>query len=300
MRPKNFKDIVGQKKAKEVVKTLINFSNEKKLPIPSFLLTAPSGFGKTTMANVIASEINSKILTIDCSNTTFKEIYEVISEANDRDLIFLEECHALKNKVQENLYSAIEEHCIFNNGYREEIPKVTFIGATTNPGSLKIPFKNRFKYIAALEEYSEDELILVCKGICEDRGFKLNNKLAAIIAKTCKGIPRLMVNRTEFIYMFMIGNNLKSINANKIKEIITLQGVDENGLSTEDRNYLLTLFKNRCGLSLANIASKIQVDIESVTKIIEPYLFKLNFASIITSGRILTKDGKNYVEKYIL
>lgn len=296
MRPKNLKDIIGQKKAKAVVKTLINFSNEKILPIPSFLLTAPSGFGKTTMANVIASEINSNLLTIDCSNTTFKEIYEVISEANDRDLIFLEECHALKNKVQENLYSAIEEHCIFINGHREEIPKVTFIGATTNPGSLKIPFKNRFRYIAALEEYSEDELVLVCKGICEDRGFKLNDKLAAIIAKSCKGVPRLMVNRTEFIYMFMVGNNLKSIDANKVKEIISLQGADENGLTSEDRNYLLTLYENRSGISLANIASKIQVDIESVSRIIEPYLLKLNLINIITSGRVLTKDGRKYVE----
>jgi len=300
MRPKTLKNIVGQEKCKKVLTTLINFSNEKNLQIPSFLLSGPSGFGKTSIANVVASEINSKLYTIDSSNTSFKEIYQIISEASDRDLIYLDECHALKNKVQENLYSAIEDYCIFNNGYREEIPKVTFIGATTNPGSLKTPFKNRFRYIAALEEYSQEELVLVCKGICEERGFKLNNNLAEVIAKTCRGTPRIMVNKTEFIYMFMIGNNIKSINANKIKEIIALQGTDENGLTIEDRNYLLTLFKNRCGLSLANIASKIQVDVESITKIIEPYLFKLNFASVITSGRILTKDGKNYVEKYIL
>jgi len=296
MRVGKLKDIVGQKKAKAIIKTLINFSNEKDLPIPSFLLTAPSGFGKTTIANVIASEINSKLYTLDCSSASFKEIYQVISDASDKDLIFLEECHALKNKIQENLYSAIEEHCVFNSGYREEIPKVTFIGATTNPGSLKIPFKNRFRYIAALEEYSEDELVLVCKGICEERGFKLNDKLATIIAKTCRGIPRLMVTRTEFIYMFMVGNKLKSINADKVKEIIALQGTDENGLTVEDRNYLLTLYKNRSGISLANIASKIQVDVESVSKIIEPYLLKLNLIEIITSGRILSKDGKKYVE----
>jgi Holliday junction DNA helicase RuvB len=298
MRPKNFKDIVGQKQCKMVLETLVKYAKDKNDSVPSFLLSGPAGYGKTSIANVVANEIGSQLFTINCAGVKPKIIFNTIEEMSEKNILLLDEVHALSNKTCESLYNIIEDFCYFEQGYRIDIPKITIIGASTSIGSIPIPLKSRFKFIAYLEEYTEDELVDVCHGICEEKGFKLNKSLAKIIAKTTRGSPREIVSRTEWIYNFMVGNGLKSVNADKLKEIISFQGINENGLEKHDLDYLKTLYKNRSGLSLNALSSKLQTDVDNIKNIIEPHLIKLGFIEITTGkGRSLTRSGKTYIEK---
>lgn len=299
MRPKTLANIVGQKQCKTVLETLVNFAKEKNEFVPHILLSGPSGFGKTSIASAVANDIGSNLFTINCAAINKpKQIFQVIDEAADNDIVLMDEIHALTNKTCESIYNILEDFCYYENGYKVDISKITIIGASTSIGSIPIPLKNRFKFVGYLEPYTEDELIDVCYGICEEKGFKLNKGLAKIIAKTSRGVPRQIVARTEWIYQFMVSNNLKSVSREKLLEIISFQGVDENGLEKHDLDYLKLLYASRGSLSLNAISSKLQTNVDNIKNIIEPYLLSLGLIEIKSgSGRSLTREGKIYTEK---
>lgn len=298
MRPKTLNDIVGQTKAVEVLKTLIKSSKKNNEAIPHVLISASSGCGKTSIAQALANDIGSSFFSVNCSTIgKSSNLFDIINETQENSVLFLDEIHALTKKTCESLYNILEDFCYYEDGYKVDIPKITVIGASTEIGRLPIPLKGRFKFTASLEPYTEDELVYVCKMVCEEKGFKLNESLAKIIAKTCRGIPRNMVSRAEWIYAYMSGNNLKSINKDKILDIIALQGVNKDGLEDHDIEYLNLLNNHRKGLSLSAISSKLLIDKENILNIIEPYLMKSGFVEIAgPKGRILTRDGRNYIE----
>lgn len=299
MRPKKLENIVGQEKAKEVISTLINLSKKTEEPVPHILLSAAAGCGKTSFAQAIANDIDTNFYSINCATVNKpNKIFNIIEEMSDKDVLFLDEIHGLSKKTCETLYTILEDFCYYDEGYKVEIPKITIIGASTEIGKLPLPLKSRFKYTATLEPYTEEQLADVCKMVCEEKGFKLSRNLAKIIAKTCRGVPRNMVSRAEWLYAYMTGNSIKTIDKNKMLDIIALQGVNADGLEEHDLKYLKTLYDSRGGLSLDALASKMSMDRENIKTLIEPYLNKLNFIEISAGkGRGLTREGKKYIEK---
>lgn len=298
IRPKNLKQIVGQKKCVEVLETLIKSSEKSGDPIPHILLSAAAGAGKTSIAKALANDINSNFYEVNCATISQpKQLFNIIEDMMEYDVLFLDEIHNLTRKTSETLYTILEDFCYYQSGYKVEIPKITVIGASTEIGKLPLPLVSRFKFKATLEPYSEQDLIEVCKLVCEAKGFKLNNNLASTIAKTCRGIPRNMVSRAEWLYAYMNGNDLKSIDKQKVLDIIELQGTNKDGLESHDIQYLKILLEHRQGLSLNSISSKMNMDKENISKLIEPYLLKMAFIEIVAgAGRKLTRKGKSYVE----
>lgn len=299
MRPKTLSNIVGQKQCKTVLTTLVNYAKEKNESIPHCLISGPSGFGKTTIAQSMANDFGSSLFVINCATISKpKQIFEIIDEMSDKNLLFFDEIHSLTNKTCESIYTILEDFCYYDNGFKVDIPKITIVGASTSIGSIPIPLKNRFKFIGYLEPYTEDELIDVCYGICEDKGFKLNKNLAKVIAKTSRGIPRKIVSTTEWLYQYMVSNKIKKVNQEELIKIISYQGINENGLEKHDIDYLNILYNHRSGLSLNALSSKLQTDIDNIKNLIEPFLLKLGLIEITTGkGRSLTREGKIYTEK---
>jgi Holliday junction DNA helicase RuvB len=295
MRPQSINDLVGQKRLKEVLNVLIKSAKLENKAVKHFLCSSPPGFGKTSVAYIIANEIQSNVFTINCSGIKQpNQILRIIENMANNDILFLEECHSLPQKVQEFLYTIMEDFRYFDdNGNKIRIPYITIIGATTNIGLLAKPMRDRFQYIATFEDYTEDELIEICLATCRAKGFTLSDDIAKIISKTCRGTPRIMVNRTEWIYNYMRANNLTSIKKSKIIEIIALQGINEDGLDSNDIQYLKLLsFKP---MSIATISSKLSIDQDNIKTVIEPYLNKLGLIDIVNKGRKLTAKGNNYV-----
>jgi Holliday junction DNA helicase RuvB len=299
MRPKTLNSIVGQETCKEVLQTLVKSSQISNSPVPHILLSSPAGHGKTSIAQALSNDIGSNLFTVNCANIGKSDkLFSIIEEMADKDILFMDEIHGLTKKTCESLYTVLEDFCYYDRGYKVKTPKITIIGASTEIGRLPLPLKSRFKFTASLVPYTDDELVEVCYQICEEKGFKLNKSLARVIAKTCRGTPRSVVSRTEWIYAYMTGNGLKTISGDKLLDIIKLQGINKDGLEEHDMAYLKCLYENKGSLSLNALSSKLMIDQENIKVLIEPHLFKLGFIEVATAkGRSLTRSGKTYVEK---
>lgn len=292
-----FESFVAQEDAKTVISTLVKASKINEEAIPHIAFSGNPGTGKTTIANLCADMIDSKMFTLNCSTVgSFKEIRSILNKISFQDILFLDEIHALRKKVSESLYTVLENFYYNNeNGYRIDLPKFTVIGATTDFGKLPAPLRDRFKFKAVFREYSLEELTKICHLVCKNKGFKLNEKLAETIAKTCRNTPRHVVSRTEWIYSYMIANDLKKISKEEVIKIISLQGFNEDGLERSDLQYLKTLKESEC-LGLSQISYRLNMSEEDVRNIIEPFLIKLNLIQIGSSGRSLTRQGYEYVK----
>jgi Holliday junction DNA helicase RuvB len=292
-----FADFVGQEEAKTVISTLIKASKLKDEAIPHMAFSGNPGTGKTTLAQLSADFIDSKLFTVNCSTVgSFKDIRLILNKISFQDVLFLDEIHALRKKVCESLYTIMEGFYYNNdNGYKINLPEFTIIGATTDFGKLPQPLRDRFKFKAVFREYSLEELTKICHLVCKNKGFKLSEKLANTIAKTCRNTPRHVVSRTEWIYSYMVANNLKKISTEKVLEVIGLQGFNQDGLERNDIKYL-EILKDVESMGLNQISYRLGVSDEDVKHTIEPFLIKLNLIQIGTSGRSLTREGFKYVK----
>jgi Holliday junction DNA helicase RuvB len=295
VRPVNLNQIVGQTDAKTVIQVLLNASMIKNEAMPHILCSGPAGNGKTTVAKCTAAAKGTKLYEINAANiNTINQISEIIGGMKDQDILFIDEIHNLKPKVCEWLYTVMEDFKYYekvgSSIIVRQTARITIFGASTCIGKLPTPLKARFKFTAEFVPYTEDELCDIVQLVCQSYNFKLNSKLAHVIAKTCRLTPRLVVSRTEWIRDYMISKNLRKISCEEVISIIKLQGVDEDGLTRLDHSYLSVVRDNH-PISVGQIAHKLNIDKDTVINDVEPYLIKSGLIEITTKGRIL---GRNY------
>jgi Holliday junction DNA helicase RuvB len=302
VRPTSLDEVVGQKKAKTILKTFVDASLKTNDLCPSIMMCSSSGNGKSTLAYTFASSLGKGIHNVNAASVkNQKELFDIFRKVKYGDVVFIDEIHALSTKVSESLYTVLEDFCYFNGGRKIEVNKFVALAATTNIGDVPIPLKNRFQFIIELEKYSLEELTDICHLVCTKKGFKLNKDIAMTIAKTAKGVPRTISNRTIWIYNYLMANNLKSVSKDKLLEIIALQGVDENGLDNKDIKYISSIGYDV--VSLRELSAKLNVEPSEITNVIEPYLIEQDLVRITKRGRELTMLGielyelKNIPEK---
>jgi holliday junction DNA helicase RuvB len=290
VRPNSLDEVVGQKKAKTILKTFVDASLKTKDLCPSILIISASGRGKSTLAYTFADSLKKTVHNVNAASVkNQKELFDIFRKVGYGDVVFIDEIHALSTKVSESLYTVLEDFCYFKDGRKITVNKFVPIAATTNIGDVTTPLKNRFQFIIELEKYSLDELTDICHLVCTKKGFKLNKDIAMTIAKTAKGIPRAISNRTIWIYNYLMANNLKSVSKEQLLEIIALQGVDENGLDIKDIKYISSIGYDT--ISLRELSAKLNVEASEITNVIEPYLIEQGFVRITKRGRELTMSG---------
>jgi Holliday junction DNA helicase RuvB len=295
VRPNSLDEVVGQKKAKTILKTFVDASLKTGDLCPSILTISASGQGKSTLAYTFADSLGKGIHNVNAASVkNQKELFDIFRKVKYGDVVFIDEIHALSTKVSESLYTVLEDFCYFNGGRKVEVNKFVALAATTNIGDVPIPLKNRFQFIIELEKYSLEELTDICHLVCTKKGFKLNKDIAMTIAKTAKGVPRTISNRTIWIYNYLMANNLKSVSKDKLLEIIALQGVDENGLDNKDIKYISSIGYDV--VSLRELSAKLNVEPSEITNIIEPYLIEQDLVRITKRGRELTMAGVELFE----
>lgn len=290
-RPTNLNEIVGQSRVKNVCNVLMKSAIKRDAPIPHCLFSGASGTGKTTFARALAEQSECKIrLANGGTVSSVKDIHSHVSLLNRKDIWFIDEIHRIPMKACESLYTIMEdfryEFTKDGKPYSQNVAPFTLIGATTDLGIMPKPLRDRFKFVAEFEKYSLDELTEIVLKVASHYGFKLNQSISAIIAKTCRGNPRHVVSRTEWVRDYMISNNKKSIDKQELLSAISMQGFDENGLRPIDHRYI-NILNNNGVVGLNNIASKLDVDPSTVKDDIEPYLIEQGRVSITTKGREL-------------
>lgn len=294
MRPKKLNEMAGQAKIIELMQTLVRAAQIKKEPLPHCLFCGFSGAGKTTIAEALANELNVPFIQFNgCSITSSNDLRLITSCPMDNAIFFIDEIHLLPNKVQTWLYTVLEDLKVLENGKVHKVKPFTLVGATTDRGNLNTPFKNRFQVVVTFDPYSQDEIVEIIKKVCSGK-FTISDDIAQLIAGTCRGTPRLAVNRVELIYNYMIGNALRKLSKKEILEILSLQGIDEQGLTDLDRRYLKELESGPIGLE--SLAKKLNTKPETLLEDVEPYLLASNLIKVTKHGRQLAGNEWGFAE----
>jgi holliday junction DNA helicase RuvB len=289
LRPTTFDEIIGQQNVISRLRISTLGCKNSGTVMPHVLIDGPPGLGKTTIASAVASEMEVNLYTTNAANLrSVKNVIQYLLRMTKRSVFFIDEIHRLPKLVEEFLYPVMEDFKFSMVMEKEpeeiEVPAFTLVGATTSGGSLSQPFYDRFQIKEHLSFYNEEELAKLARLNAEKLGLVISDEDLIEIAKRSKGTPRILNGRLQWY------KNYKScMNDNAtVDDIFQLQGIDNNGMDSYDRDYL-ELLKNNKGnpLGLKAISSLTGIAIDTIENSVEPYLVRKGFVRRTQKGRVL-------------
>lgn len=306
LRPKNFDEYIGQNKAKKNIKIFIEATKQRNEPLDHVLLYGPPGLGKTTLANIIASEMGVNLrITSGPAIEKAGDLAAIITNLGENDVLFIDEIHRLNRSVEEILYPAMEDFAldiIIGKGpsarsIRLDLPKFTLIGATTRAGMLSSPLRDRFGVIARLEMYTNEQLKTIVKRSASILNIEINEYGALELARRSRGTPRIANRLLKRVRDFAQIENMNVIDKAIADKSLTSLEVDNIGLNSTDRLMLETIITKFAGgpVGLETLSSSINEEKETIEDVYEPFLLQLGFINKTPKGRVVTKLGYEHL-----
>ena len=299
LRPQLLEDYIGKTKAKEMLKIYIEAAKARGETLDHLLFYGPPGLGKTTLAGIIANEMNVNMkITSGPAIEKPGEMAAILNNLQEGDVLFVDEIHRLNRQVEEVLYPAMEDYAIdimigkgaSARSIRLDLPKFTLVGATTRAGMLTAPLRDRFGVVTRMEYYTVEELKMIILRSAKVLEVGIDENGAYAMARRSRGTPRLANRLLKRVRDFAQVKYNGYITEEVADYALDLLDVDKEGLDQTDRGILLAMIGKFGGgpVGLETLAASIGEDPGTIEDVYEPYLLKNGFIQRTPRGRVVT------------
>ena len=299
IRPKVLSDYTGQKHVVEQMEIFIEAARKRQEALDHLLIFGPPGLGKTTLANIVANELQVNIKTT--SGPVLEkagDLAALLTNLDPHDVLFIDEIHRLSPVVEEILYPAMEDYqldIMIGEGpaarsIKLDLPPFTLIGATTRAGALTSPLRDRFGIVQRLEFYNVDELTDIITRSAHYMNMVMKNGGASEIARRSRGTPRIANRLLRRVRDFAEVKGNGEVDEATANAALTMVDVDQAGFDYMDRKLLLAIMEKFLGgpVGLDNLAAAIGEEKDTIEDVLEPYLIQQGFLQRTPRGRIAT------------
>ena len=306
LRPKTLKDFTGQSELKENLAIFIESARKRNETMDHTLFYGPPGLGKTTLAQIISSELGVNFrMTSGPVLAKAGDLAAILTNLEEKDVLFIDEIHRMSSVVEEVLYPALEDFeldLVIGEGpaartVRIELQPFTLVGATTRLGLLTTPLRDRFGIPIRLEFYSVEELLEIILRASKFMKIKIDNLGGLEIAKRSRGTPRIANRLLRRVADFAVVEGTGIITKDIADSSLTRIGVDLAGLDSADRKYLKIIAENYAGgpVGVETISAAMSEARDALEEVIEPFLLQQGFLQRTPRGRMITEKAWNHL-----
>jgi len=308
LRPKQMSDFFGQEKVKKNLEIFIGAAKKRNEPLEHTMLYGPPGLGKTTLAHIIATEMNAQIrITSGPAIERSGDLAAILTNLANGDILFIDEIHRLNKIVEEILYPAMEDFAldiVVGKGpsartLRIDLPHFTIIGATTRYNLISSPLRDRFGSTWRLDYYTHTDILQILKRAARILGFTINDASAELISNRARQTPRIAIRLLKRVRDFADIKNNGEITPAIASGALSLLDIDTLGLDEIDRRLLTIIIEKYNGgpVGLSTLAASLAEDIGTIEEIYEPFLMQLGLLARTPKGRVVTPQAYTHLGK---
>lgn len=308
IRPSLIEEYIGQQEVKENMKVFIEAAKIRGESLDHVLLYGPPGLGKTTMAYIIANELEVNIKTASGpSIEKTGDLAAVLSSLEPGDVLFIDEIHRMPRFIEEILYPAMEDFSLdiiigsegSTRNIKIDLPPFTLVGATTKAGDLTSPLRDRFGIVNKLQYYTEEELTKIIKRTSKVLEAEIDEEAAKELATRSRGTPRIANKLFRRVRDFALVEGKSIIDLEVTKKALDRLKIDRIGLDETDKELLLTIIEKFSGgpVGIDTLATSVGEEVSTIEDMYEPYLIQIGMLKRTSRGRIATDKAYEYFEK---
>jgi holliday junction DNA helicase RuvB len=306
LRPRSLGEFVGQERVKEQLHLLIDGARNRGEPVDHLLFSGPPGLGKTTLARIVAHEMGAGFQpTSGPALERPSDLAAILTNLEEGDVLFVDEIHRMPRAVEEVLYPALEDFSldvVLGKGptarsIRLDLPRFTLVGATTRPGRMTLPLRERFGFAPRLDYYPPDDLARIVARSAGILAVPVDPDAATELAQRARGTPRIANRLLRRVRDFAEVRRDGRVTLDVATAGLEVFEVDDRGLDRLDHSILQALIDKFSGgpVGLSTLAAAVGEETDTVEDVVEPYLLQLGFLRRTPRGRVATEHAYRHL-----